>query len=174
MIKTERMALVTRDKSYFEDILKMKSEQQMKLFAAIDEHRLEIELERANRIVNISEELWKSWDLVLDSENEIIGSCGFHNIVIRHSRAEIGYAINDKYRRKGLMTEAVNSIVNYGFENMSFNRIEAFVNPINTASLKLLRGLNFKKEGLLRQHHFHDGNLNDSEVYSMLKEEYKF
>jgi len=172
MIQTQRLTLLNRDKEYYERILNMDATKQMHALAAIDEHRLEIELERVNRIVNLSEDLWKSWDLQLNSEKKLIGSCGFHNILTKHSRAEIGYGINDNYRKIGLMSEAVGALIRHGFENLSFHRIEAFVSPYNIASISLLKRLEFQKEGLLRQHHFHDGILNDSEVYAILKGDY--
>ena len=58
--------------------------------------------------------------------NEIIGWCGYHTWYTDHSRAEIGYGLfRDEYKRLGLMTEALIPIINYGFNQMNLNRIEA-------------------------------------------------
>jgi len=48
--------------------------------------------------------------------NTIIGRCGIHNWNEEHRRAEIGYVMADElYKRKGLMTEALGAVIEYGF-----------------------------------------------------------
>ena len=71
------------------------------------------------------------------------------------------------------MSEAIVSIVNYGFNNMNLERIEAFVSPNNTHSIKLLKRMKFKKEGFLKHHYFHNSKMDDSIVFALLKFEYK-
>jgi ribosomal-protein-alanine N-acetyltransferase len=104
---------------------------------------------------------------------QTIGGGGFHNWYADHKRAELGYALeNESYKRKGLMTEALNFIIDYGFKNMELNRIEAFIGPNNIASLKLISKYNFTREGQLRQHYMKEGKLEDSIVFSLLREDY--
>src|SRR5262245_61487811 len=58
----------------------------------------------------------------------IIGRCGIHNWNVGHRRAEIGYVMEDeRYKRKGLMTETLDVVIEYGFNKMSLNRMEALV-----------------------------------------------
>jgi [ribosomal protein S5]-alanine N-acetyltransferase len=107
------------------------------------------------------------------TSHEIIGACGFHNWYLEHNRAELGYSmLKENYKRKGLMTEAVKAIIHYGFTTMNLHRIEALVGSDNKASLRIIEKHNFKREGLLRQHYFVNGNYEDSIIYSLLKEEY--
>ena len=68
------------------------------------------------------------------------------------------------------MSEAI--IVNYGFRNMGLERIEAFVEPNNTPSIKLLKKMSFKKESLLKQHYFYNNRMEDSIVFALLKSDY--
>lgn len=106
--------------------------------------------------------------------NKVIGWCGFHTWYTDHNRAEIGYVLfDDNYKSKGIMSEAIVSIVNYGFNNMNLERIEAFVGPNNTPSIKLLKRMEFKEEGYLKHHYFHDNKMEDSIVFALLKSEYK-
>ena len=56
---------------------------------------------------------------------------------------------------------------------MGLERIEAFVGPNNTPSIKLLNRMNFKKEGLLKHHYFQNNIMDDSIVFALLKSEYK-
>lgn len=70
------------------------------------------------------------------------------------------------------MKEALPYIIDYGFDRMNLHRIEAMVGPDNQASLRLVKGLGFVEEGLLREHYFIDGKFYDSLVFSLLKKEY--
>lgn len=103
----------------------------------------------------------------------IIGICGFHSISKYNSRTKIGYALARDYWGQGIMTEALNAITSFGFNCLEVNRIEAFVEPDNTASIKLLEKTGFMKEGLLRQYEFSKQKFVDMLVFSKLKCEYK-
>ena len=92
-----------------------------------------------------------------------------------HKRAEIGYGLfENDYKGKGLMSEAIIPIVDYGFIQMELNRIEAVIEPENKASIKLVNKLNFVKEGQLREHYYNDKNnkMEDSIVFALLKSEH--
>ncbi|MCD6062637.1 MAG: N-acetyltransferase [Flavipsychrobacter sp.] len=113
--------------------------------------------------------------LLVDRETGVtIGKAGFHTWQARHSRAEIGYGIDiESYKRKGLMKEALKAILHYGFDEMGLHRVEAFAGPANIASISLLEGLGFTKEGLLRGHYCKDGDIQDSACYGLLKPEFE-
>ncbi len=70
------------------------------------------------------------------------------------------------------MKEAFHKIVDYGFNEMGLERIEAFIAKDNEASLRLLKGLGFEYEGNLRKHYMVKGVLDDSQVFGLLKTEY--
>lgn len=97
---------------------------------------------------------FKGFHLLDRETNRVIGQCDYHTWVPGHRRAEIGYTIlEDSYKNKGLMTEALESILNFGFEQMNLYRVEALVSPKNTASQKLVKRFGFQEEGLLRKHY---------------------
>lgn len=105
--------------------------------------------------------------------NTIIGRCGIHNWNAEHRRAEIGYVMEDEsYKRKGLMTETLDVIIEYGFNKMNLNRIEALVGIENVPSLRLMEKYNFIKEGVLRQHYYTADKYEDSVLFSKLYHEY--
>lgn len=104
----------------------------------------------------------------------VMGMCGYHNWYAIHSRAELGYHLTaDAYKQQGFMTEALAAVIDYGFNQMGLKRIEALIAPQNTPSRRLLERYGFTKEGLLRQHYYIDGIHEDSEIYGLLKEDYK-
>ena len=69
-----------------------------------------------------------------------------------------------------IMTEALSLIIKFVFEVSDVNRIEAFVEPPNTASHMLLERLGFVMEGTLRKHEMCRGELIDIEILSLLRE----
>ena len=112
--------------------------------------------------------------LLTDKASEhIIGRCGLHNWNMEHKRAEIGYVMEEElYKRKGLMSEAVGAIIDYGFNNMNLNRIEALVGTGNVPSLRLMKKYHFIKEGVLREHYYTSDKYEDSIMFSKLYSEY--
>jgi ribosomal-protein-alanine N-acetyltransferase len=111
--------------------------------------------------------------LIEKVSNSVIGRCGLHNWNVDHKRAEIGYDIaEENYKRKGFMTEAVNAIIHYGFNDLKLHRIEALVGTENVASLRILEKQGFIKEGLLREHYYIDNKHVDSIMLSKLRSEY--
>ncbi len=111
---------------------------------------------------------------LLDKSNQnIIGWCGYHTWYIDHDRAELGYVMySDDVKGKGLMSEALSTIIEYGFNTMNLNRIEAFVGKDNAPSLRLMEKMKFSQEGLLRQHYVNKGVAEDSLVFALLRSEY--
>lgn len=112
---------------------------------------------------------------IIDKKTEkIIGWCGFHTWYLDHNRAEMGYGLYDAdFRGKGIMTEAITPIIRYGFQKMDLNRIEAFISPGNTASVRLAQKFGFVQEGLLYEHYCKNNTMEDSAVFSLLKRNYK-
>jgi len=107
------------------------------------------------------------------ASGQIIGRCGLHNWNMDHRRAEIGYHMSDEnFKRKGLMSEAVEAIVNYGFDELNLNRIEALVGVGNVPSLRLMEKNKFIKEGQLRQHYPNADGFEDSVQFSKLRGEH--
>ncbi|MCB0701043.1 MAG: GNAT family N-acetyltransferase [Chitinophagales bacterium] len=112
--------------------------------------------------------------LLKDKETQsTIGTCGYYRWYEEHNRAEFGYVMsNMAYRKQGLMTEAANALIPYAFDNMGVHRIEAFASPENEPSIRILEGLGFTKEGLMRDHFLRDGVYEPSAAYSLLKHEF--
>jgi len=140
-------------------------------------HRSEQDYEKeANKHKNGYSSYNRSFKLFLltdKASNTIIGRCGIHNWNTEHRRAEVGYVMEDeRFKRQGLMTEALAAILEYGFRNMNLNRIEALVGAGNVPSLRLMEKFNFTKEGVLRQHAYAFDKFEDSVLFSKLCHEH--
>ena len=70
------------------------------------------------------------------------------------------------------MTEALREVLCHGFEAMQLNRIDALVYPKNERSIRLLRELGFKQEGLLREYFYLAGKFHNHLLFSLLKRDW--
>ncbi|MEH7177576.1 GNAT family N-acetyltransferase [Neobacillus vireti] len=109
------------------------------------------------------------WGITLKDSNEVIGSCGFLNMLSKHHRADVGYELSKEYWGKGIANEALAAVVKYGFQHYQLERIQALIEPDNFPSQKLVERLGFRKEGLLRHYEFTCGKFDDLIMYSFLK-----
>ena len=115
------------------------------------------------------------WIITLKGDGQPIGTLGFYKWAPSASyQAEMGYDLAREHWGKGIMTEAMNAVIDFGFEKMELNRIEVFIMPRNKRSIKLIKNLGFKREGLLRQRYFDEfGNYADDILFSMLRSDWK-
>ena len=110
-----------------------------------------------------------AWGIVLRNQENIIGTVSFHNIEKAHFRAEIGYHIHPDFWNKGILSEILPSVIDYGFNKMKLHSIEAQIDPENVNSKKLLLKNNFIKEAYYKGNYFFNEQFLDTEVYSLLK-----
>ena len=111
------------------------------------------------------------WGIALKGKGNIIGTVGFNNLTKNH-RANIGYDLQTEFWNRGIITEALKAIVEFGFNKLGINRIEAEVMQGNDASDKVLSKIGFKKEGVLRKWMYWNGNHYDMTMYSLLRSEF--
>ncbi len=110
-----------------------------------------------------------TWGIALkDTPQVIIGTIGYVRIAKENYRAEVGYLLNTGYHGKGLMQEALEAVVDYGFNVMKLHSIEAIVDAENIPSAKLLEKSRFIREAYFREKQFYKGAFHDSLAYSLL------
>lgn len=115
---------------------------------------------------------FKWWGIELKSAGQLIGTCGYSRWDRQHHRAEIGYDMWPDYWGQGLMPEALQALIQFGFDEMQLNRVEATTHTENQRSQRVLARLGFQKEGLLREFYCRDGIYNDQVQFSLLKSEW--
>ena len=106
-------------------------------------------------------------------DRKLIGTCTLFKIDKQCRRAELGYGIDQMLWRRGFMLEAVSALITFGFSQLNLNRIEADIDPRNTASGKSLEKLGFLKEGFLRQRWIVADEVSDSALYGLLTQDWK-
>ena len=117
-----------------------------------------------------------TWAITLKGEDTPIGSIGFEPDAYRpniNSR-EMGYSLNEDYWGQGIMTEAARRLLKYGFEELHLASIMIRTGEANARSQRVIDKCGFRYEGTLRQcYRMYNGEIRDSRVYSMLREEYE-
>ncbi len=106
------------------------------------------------------------------TDNTLIGHCSLFKWDTGCRRAEVGYGMASAAWGHGYMNEALIALLNYGFEEMHLNRVEADIDPRNMASAKSLERLGFQKEGYLRERWIVEGEVSDSAIYGLLHSEW--
>lgn len=81
------------------------------------------------------------------------------------ARAELGYVVARACWGKGIATRAAELAVETGFDDLGVHRIEAFVDPDNVGSLRVLEKAGFGREAYFKSYLYHRGHLRDRVVY---------
>ena len=103
----------------------------------------------------------------------MIGIGEIYDIDSRLERATIGYSIDEEYWGMGIATETVGMMIEYLFDEIETNRIEAHIMPENEPSARVLSKNGMIKEGLIRQGAFWNGKgIVDIEQYAILREDF--
>ncbi|MEK4487474.1 GNAT family N-acetyltransferase [Psychrobacillus sp. FSL H8-0484] len=109
--------------------------------------------------------------LFLKETGEFIGASGLHRIDWDVRKFEIGYWIDSRFEGKGLMTEAVERITKFAFEELYANRVEIRCDSENVRSRSVAERLDYTLEGTLRHDSLSaDGKkLRDTCIYAKTK-----
>ena len=113
------------------------------------------------------------WGIAQKTDNTLIGHCGFFDIDRSNCSAEISYCLKSGLWGQGIMTEALDTMLKFGFEDYGLNRIVAKVMKDNAGSIKVLQKLGFVQEGILRDSLYKNGQYHDLMIFSILKSEYR-
>lgn len=110
------------------------------------------------------------WAIVLkEYPKKTIGTICFWRMLKEHYRAELGYVLNPEYWNKGIMTESIRRILDYGFTILGLHSVEARINPDNIASASVLESTGFTREAYFKEDFFHRGKFEDTAVYSLVQ-----
>ncbi|MCX7549626.1 GNAT family N-acetyltransferase [Xanthomarina sp. F2636L] len=114
-----------------------------------------------------------TWAIIEKESNILIGDFGIWNIDTKNARGEIGYILHPDFWKKGYMSEALNTLIHFGFKEINLHSFEANVNTENENSKALLLKFGFKLEAYFRESFYYDGQFLDSEIYCLIKSDLK-
>lgn len=110
-----------------------------------------------------------SWKICEKRSDKLIGYIGFWSIDYTHFRTEIGYGLHQDYHRKGYLTEALNTLTHFTFNQLGIHSVLADADVKNVATIKLLEKCGFKKEAHFKESFYFDGKFLDSAIYCKVK-----
>lgn len=117
----------------------------------------------------LTEEVKTKFVIVVDGK--AIGGIGVEKKEDVYSQTmEFGYWIGEEYWNKGIITEAIQEMVNYVFEKFDIVRLEAHVYHWNVGSMRALEKAGFQKEAILKKRVFKDSEYVDEHIFVKFKE----
>jgi len=88
----------------------------------------------------------------------------------RHNKAERGYWLDAKYWNQGFATEAVKSIITFGFDELKLKRIYATHFDHNLASGRVMEKAGMQREGTLKCHTLKNGKYQNHILYAIISQ----
>ena len=102
-----------------------------------------------------------------------IGWCSLNRWNPTYRSASLGYCLTEAAWGQGYGTEAARALLQWAFETLDLNRVQAETDTRNTASAHVLEKLGFVREGTLREDCIVNGDVSDSWVYGLLRREWR-
>lgn len=110
------------------------------------------------------------WFIRWLADDKVVGSIGIHSLDQKRRSAEIGYGVSPDYWGRGVFPAAARLLLEYAFTSLELHRIVARTAADNAASIRSLRKLRFRYEGLMRDYYrFPDGSWHDATLMSRLR-----
>lgn len=107
-------------------------------------------------------------------DGAIVGAIEISQIVLGAFRsAYLGYQVGAPYARQGYMGEALTLALTRAFGKLGLHRLEANIQPDNVASIALVRGLGFTREGYSPRYLRIAGRWRDHERWALLREDWR-
>lgn len=149
LLETQRLFLRQIEASDCDEVLFLRSNEAINKFIERPEHRKTKNKADAIKFIKEINEAFElnksvSWGITLKNKPKMIGSICLWNFSADRKIAEVGYDLNPDFQGKGIMSEALRSVIDFGLNELKFEKIEAFTHKKNESSKKLLETNGFK------------------------------
>ncbi len=133
---------------------------------------------RAERFIAVSRQLEQDGTgarvaMERSSDGTFLGWCGVVRWNPDHRSASLGYCLDRAAWGQGYATEAAGALVQWAFDTLDLNRVQAETDTRNAASARVLEKLGFVREGTLREDCVVNGEVSDSWVFGLLRREWR-
>jgi RimJ/RimL family protein N-acetyltransferase len=110
--------------------------------------------------------------LIETLDGELAGHIEFFKPVSYWDAFELSYQLyDDRFAGRGLVTEAVQLLVDYLFATKKQHRIQLVIVPENAASRRIAEKCGFALEGTARGAFYNQGRNQDVLIYSLLRDD---
>jgi RimJ/RimL family protein N-acetyltransferase len=106
--------------------------------------------------------------VIADANGDGVGSIGLWTRDLDLGRASVGYWVVPGARRKGAAAGALRALSAWALDELAITRLELYVEPWNTASLRTAERAGYTCEGILRSWQEVGSERRDMAVYSYL------
>lgn len=168
--KTTRLSLRQFDSSDLENVFKGLSDPQVTKYYGVHFTKpadTEKQLAWFTELEKNKTGIW--WAVCSNDNMKFHGAVGIYFLNKEHQKAEIGFWLLPENWQKGIMTEALPLVVEYGFNIMGLHRIEGFVESENLGSKRTMDKLKFYYEGTMRDCEIKNGRFISLDIYARLK-----
>jgi RimJ/RimL family protein N-acetyltransferase len=114
---------------------------------------------------------------IADREDDrLLGLVILHSFDWRHEHAEVGFSLLAAERGRGVATEGVGLMVDWGFRELGLHRVEMVTLPALPHIERvraLARRLRFREEGVMRERNLERGNRYDTLMLAVLRDEWR-
>ncbi len=110
----------------------------------------------------------QAFAIVRKQDKTLVGKIAFYDFNSLNRSAALGVLIDPDERKKGYGRDAMRVLIRFLFQYRGLNKVYAQTAEFNSAAVRLLESLGFKKDACLRDHHFYNGEFHDSLIYSLL------
>lgn len=107
------------------------------------------------------------------SDGTFLGWCGLSRWNPEYRSASLGYCLEESAWGQGYATEATGALLQWAFDTLDLNRVQAETDTRNLASMRVLEKLGFVPEGTLREDCVVNGEVSDSHVFGLLRREWR-
>jgi RimJ/RimL family protein N-acetyltransferase len=107
------------------------------------------------------------------SDGAFIGWCSLTGWNPDFRSATLTYCLDDAAWGHGYATEAARALLDWAFDTLDLNRVQAEADTRNLASARVLTKLGFLREGTLREDCIVNGEVSDSWVFGLLRREWR-
>lgn len=171
VLETERVILRPLRAEDREDMFAYASDPEVTRYVSWYAHQtLEDTDEFINHVLkNYAEGQLAPWAIEDRESGKMIGTAGYLGWNLRHFRGEVGYALARPYWNRGIVTEAMGPVMQFGWDEMKLIRIESRCIPENIGSARVMEKLGMQYEGLLRKHLYTKGSFRDAKIYAAIR-----
>ncbi len=117
--------------------------------------------------------MFYDWAVIYEPDQKMVGTCGFTAFRCADDCAEVGYVLNPAYWGKGIAIEALERVMEFGFEELKLHRIEARFMEGNDRSLHVMQKVGMTFEGIQRHGMFIKGEYINVGTCAILYDEWK-
>ncbi|MEV8533176.1 GNAT family protein [Streptomyces sp. NPDC051211] len=107
------------------------------------------------------------------SDGAFVGWCVLTGWNPDYRSASLGYCLDDAMWGHGYATEAAHALLQWAFDTLDLNRVQAETDTRNVASARVLEKIGFVREGTLREDCVVNGEVSDSWVFGLLRREWR-